>query len=159
MKWQRLKTPARAQAVWIPIFSHLFSEEMTCCGSKNDFFKKSGGLLFSAKVQKDPGSSEIGRNLHKIQKRSPKAAATKRELICVSHVVYYLSGCFSQLSISHFGSCFTKKPDFGTSKMEKGLFMIQNKNRPPWHSSPSQKSRACPIWPCSDKLWHAHGRI
>jgi hypothetical protein len=63
--------------VRIPIFPHLFSEEMTCCGSKNDFCKKSGGLLFSAKVQNHPGSSKIDRNLHKIQKISPKAAATK----------------------------------------------------------------------------------
>jgi hypothetical protein len=68
---------------------------MTCCRSKNDFFKKSGGLLFSAKVQNHPGSNEIGRNLNKIQKMPLKAAATKRELICVSQVVYYLCGVFS----------------------------------------------------------------
>jgi hypothetical protein len=67
---------------------------MTCCGSKNDFYKKSSGLLFSAKVQNHPGSSEIGRNLHKIQKIPLKVAATKRELICVSQVVYYLCGVF-----------------------------------------------------------------
>jgi hypothetical protein len=73
----------------------MFSEEMICCGSKNDFCKKSGGLLFSAKVQNHPGSNEIGMNLHKIQKIPPKVAATKRELICVSQVVYYLCGVFS----------------------------------------------------------------
>jgi hypothetical protein len=83
------------QAVRIPLFPHLFSKEMTCCGSKNDFCKKSGGLLFSTKVQNHPGSSEIGRNLHKIQKIPLKAATTKRELICVSQVVYYLCGVFS----------------------------------------------------------------
>jgi hypothetical protein len=49
----------------------------------------------SAKVQNHPGSSEIGRNLHKIQKIPPKAAATKQELICVSQVVNYLCGVFS----------------------------------------------------------------
>jgi hypothetical protein len=38
------------------------------------FTKKSGGLLFSAKVQNLLGSSEIGRNLRKIQKIPPKAA-------------------------------------------------------------------------------------
>jgi hypothetical protein len=65
MKWQRPKTPARAQAVRIPIFPHLFSEEMTCCGSKNDFCKKSGGLIFSAKMQNHSGSNEISRNLQK----------------------------------------------------------------------------------------------
>jgi hypothetical protein len=48
-----------------------------CCGSKNDCFEKLGGLLFTAKVENHPGSSEIGRNLHKIQKIPLKAAATK----------------------------------------------------------------------------------
>jgi hypothetical protein len=47
-------------------------------------------------------------------------------------------GCFSQLSISRFGSRFTKKPDFGTLKMEKALFMGRNKNQPPWRSRPSK---------------------
>jgi hypothetical protein len=68
-------------------------------------------------------------------------------------------GCFPQLSISRFSSCFTKKPDFDTPKMEKALFVVQNENRPPWRSSPSQGPRACPIWPCSDKLCNVHGRI
>jgi hypothetical protein len=68
-------------------------------------------------------------------------------------------GCFSQLLIWRFGSCFTKKPDFGTPKMTKALFVGQNGNRPPWRSSPSQGTRACLIWPRSEKLCHAHGRI
>jgi hypothetical protein len=72
----------------------MFSEEITCCGSKNNFYKNSGGLLFSAKVQNHTGSDEIGRNLRKIQKIPQKAAATKRELICVSQGVYYLCGVF-----------------------------------------------------------------
>jgi hypothetical protein len=41
--------------------------------AKNDFYKKSRSLLFSAKVQNHPCSSEIGRNLRKIQKIPPKA--------------------------------------------------------------------------------------
>jgi hypothetical protein len=68
-------------------------------------------------------------------------------------------GCFPQLSISRFGSCFTKKPDFGTLKMAKALFVVRNENWHPWRSSPSQGPRTCPIWPRSDKLCHAHGRI
>jgi hypothetical protein len=68
-------------------------------------------------------------------------------------------GCFFQLSISRFDSCFTKKPDFGTSKMEKVLFVGRNENRPLWRSSPSQVPRACPMWPCFEKLCHGHGRI
>jgi hypothetical protein len=55
----------------------MFSEEMTCCGFKNDFYTKLGGLLFSAKVQNHPCSSEIGRNMCKIPKIPPKAAQQK----------------------------------------------------------------------------------
>jgi hypothetical protein len=51
-----------------------------------------------------------------------------------------------------------KKPDFSTLKMEKAHFVGRNKNRPPWRSSPSHGTRACPIWPCSDKLWHDQGQ-
>jgi hypothetical protein len=40
-------------------------------------------------------------------------------------------------------SRFTKKPDFGASKMEKALFVGRNKNRLPWRSSPSQGPHAC----------------
>jgi hypothetical protein len=36
-------------------------------------------------------------------------------------------GCSSQLSISRFGSRFTKKPDFGTLKIEKAFFVGGNK--------------------------------
>jgi hypothetical protein len=71
-----------------------FIKEMTCCGSKKDFCKKLGGLLFSAKVQNHLDSSKIGRNMRKIQKIPSKAAATKQELICISQVVYYLCGVF-----------------------------------------------------------------
>jgi hypothetical protein len=45
------------------------------------FCKKSGGLVFSAKVQNYPDSNEIGRNLHKIQNIPSKAAAIKRALL------------------------------------------------------------------------------
>jgi hypothetical protein len=51
----------------------MFSDEMTCCGSKIDFYKKSGGLHFSAKVQNHPYSNKIGKNLRKIQNIPPKA--------------------------------------------------------------------------------------
>jgi hypothetical protein len=92
----------------------MFSEEMTCCGSKNDFYKKLGGLLFSAKVQNHPGSNEIGRNLHKIQKHLRRLCNKTRADMRISMVSTIYVGCFSQLSISRFGSCFTKKPYFGT---------------------------------------------
>jgi hypothetical protein len=53
----------------------------------------------------------------------------------------------------------TKKPDFGTPKIEKAIFLGQNENRPPWRSLPSQGPRACPIWRGSDKLCHGHARF
>jgi hypothetical protein len=124
------------------------------------FAKKSGGLLFSAKVQNHLGSSEISRNLHKIQKIPPKAAATKRELICVSQVVYYLcGGVFPSFQFRVSVAASQKKLDFDTPKMEKALFVVRNENQPLWRYSPSQWPRACPIWHRSDKLCHAHGRI
>jgi hypothetical protein len=67
--------------------------------------------------------------------------------------------CFSQLLISRFRSRFTKKPYFGTPKIEKALFVSRNENRPPWRYSPFRRPHACPIWPRSDKLCHAQSRI
>jgi hypothetical protein len=121
--------------------------------------KKSGGLLFSAKVQNHPGSTEIGRNLRKIQKYLWRLPQQNESWYVYPRVSTIYVGCFSKLSISCFGSCFTKKPYFGTLKKEKALFMGRNENWPPWHSSPSQGSRARPIWPRSDKLCQAAGRI
>jgi hypothetical protein len=66
--------------------------------------------------------------LSKIDKISPKATATKRELICISPGVYYLCGVFFPAFDIAFGSCITKKPYFGTLKMEKALFVGRNKN-------------------------------
>jgi hypothetical protein len=68
-------------------------------------------------------------------------------------------GHFPQLSILRFGSCFTKKHNFGTPKMEKALFVVRNENWLSWRSLPSQGPPACLIWPRSNKLCHAHGRI
>jgi hypothetical protein len=39
--------------------------------------------------------------------------------MCIPRVSTIYVGCFSQLSISRFGSRFTKKPYFGTLKMKK----------------------------------------
>jgi hypothetical protein len=64
------------------------------------FFQKIRSFLISAKVQTHPGSIEIGRSLHKIQKMTPKVCVTKRELICVSQVVYIICvECCSLLSV------------------------------------------------------------
>jgi hypothetical protein len=43
----------------------------------------------------------------------------------------FMWGYYIQLSISRFGSRFTKKPDFDTLKMQKALFVRRNKNRHP----------------------------
>jgi hypothetical protein len=50
---------------------------MTCFEFKNDFCKKLRAhlILIRAKGQTHPGSSEIGRSLHKIQKITPKVYA------------------------------------------------------------------------------------
>jgi hypothetical protein len=65
---------------------------MTCCGSENDFCKKLGARLIRAKGQTHPSSNKIGRGLRKIQKITLKVWVTKKELICVPHVVNYLCG-------------------------------------------------------------------
>jgi hypothetical protein len=156
----------------------MFSEEMTCCGSKNDFYKKSGGLLFSAKVQNHPCSSEIGRELAQNSKNSSKGCATKRELIFVSpgcllfmwgvfpSFRYRISVAASQknpISFVCLGAYQAhrsiKKPYFGTLKMEKALFVGRNENRPVCYSFTSQGTRTCLIWPRSNKLYYAHGQI
>jgi hypothetical protein len=80
--------------------------------------------------------------------------------MCIPRVSTIYVGCFSQLLMSRFGSRFTKKPYFGTTlKMEKTLFVGRNENWPVWRSFTSQGTCTCPIWPRSDKLCHAHGRI
>jgi hypothetical protein len=66
---------------------------------------------------------EIGRSLRKIQNIPPKVCAMKREMICISEVVYYLCGCYAQIMICHFGSCLTTKPDLGNPKIKKALFV------------------------------------
>jgi hypothetical protein len=65
---------------------------MTCCGSENDFCKKLGAHLIRAKGQTHPGSNEIDMSLCKIQNITLKVCALKRELICVSQMIYYLCG-------------------------------------------------------------------
>jgi hypothetical protein len=65
---------------------------MMYCGSKNNFYKKSGACLITAEVQTHPGSTKIGSSLREIQNILTKGSAIKRELICVSQVVYYLCG-------------------------------------------------------------------
>jgi hypothetical protein len=128
---------------------------MTYCGSKYNFFKKnSEACLITAKVQIQPGSSEIGRSLRKIQNIPPKVSQQNESGYMYPRWSIIYVGCSSQLSISRFGSRFTKKPNFGTLKIEKVLFMGENKNRSPWDSLPSQWPRACPIWSHSDKLCH-----
>jgi hypothetical protein len=89
------KLPLVPRRCGFPFFPTCLVKKWHVADPKIIFAKKLGGLVFSAKVQNHPGSSEIGKNLHKIQKIYLKAAATKRELICVSQVVYYLCGVFS----------------------------------------------------------------
>jgi hypothetical protein len=66
----------------------------------------------------------------------------------------FMWGVFPSFRFRVLVAASQKKPNFGTPKMEKTLFMVRNENRPPWRSSPSQGPRAC-----SDKLCHAHDQI
>jgi hypothetical protein len=93
-----------------------------CCGSKNDFCENSGGLLFCAKVQTHPGSSEIGRSLRKIQYIHPKVVETKRDLICVSQEVYYLCGVFSPNFWFPISVAASQKTQFRHSENGKSTF-------------------------------------
>jgi hypothetical protein len=108
--------------------------------------------LYTTIEQTHSGSSGIDRSLHKIWNIPLKGATTKRELISVSQVVYYLSGVLCLPSDFVFRYLPHKKPDFGTPKMEKPLFVGQNKIQPPWRFSPSHGPRTCLIWPRVDKL-------
>jgi hypothetical protein len=95
----------------------------------------------------------------KFKKYLQRLCNKTRADMCIPRVSTIYVGCFSKLSISRFGSRFTKKPYFGTLKMEKTLFVGQNENWPMWRSLTSQGTCTCLIWPSSDKLCHAHGRI
>jgi hypothetical protein len=106
------------------------------------FSKNQELVLYSAKVQTHPDSSKIGRSLRKIQNIPPTVVAMNRELICVSQVVY-LCGVLCLAFDFAFWQRHHKKPDFGTTKMEKALFVRRNKNQPTWRSSPSQGTCAC----------------
>jgi hypothetical protein len=72
-----------------------FIKETTCCGSKNYFCKKLGGLLFSAKLQNHPGSNEIGRNLRKIKNTSEGCWNKTRDDMCILGGLVFMWGVFS----------------------------------------------------------------
>jgi hypothetical protein len=91
IKWQWMKTPARGQAVQSPARTSKISEEMMCCNPKMIFFLKNQEcVLISAKVQTYPASNKNGKSLRKILNIPWKGCASKKELICISKVVYYL---------------------------------------------------------------------
>jgi hypothetical protein len=133
---------------------------MTSCGSKNDFYKKkSGACLITAKVQTYPSSSKIDRSLHRIQKYTSEGFHNEtRADMCIPGGLLFMWGVVSSFRFRVSIAASHKKPDFSISKMEKTLFVGRNKNRLPWHSSPSKGPHACSIWPCFDKLCHDQSR-
>jgi hypothetical protein len=153
------KLPLAPRKCGVSFSPHLFSEEMTYCEPKNDFCKKSGGLLFSAKVQNHSVLAKSAETYAKFKNNLRRLPQWNESSYAYSRWSNIYMWCFSQLLFSRFRSRFTKKPYFGTLKMEKVLFVGRNENRPPWRSSPSRRPCACPIWPCSDKLCHAQSRI
>jgi hypothetical protein len=66
---------------------------MIYCGSENDFCKKLGARLISAKGQTHPDSSEIGMSLCKIQKITLKVCAMKQRAdICIPSGLLFMWG-------------------------------------------------------------------
>jgi hypothetical protein len=122
MKWQRPKTPARAQAVRIPLFSHLFSEEMTCCRSKMIFAKNQEVYFLALKCKTTPVPAKSVGTCTKFKKYLWRLPQQNESWYAYPRWSTIYVGCFLELSISRFGSCFIKKPDFGTPKMESDSF-------------------------------------
>jgi hypothetical protein len=58
----------------------------------------------------------------KFKKHLRRLCNKMRADMCISMVSTIYVGCFSQLSIWHFGSCFTKKTLFWHSKNGKSTF-------------------------------------
>jgi hypothetical protein len=86
------------------------------------FEKKSEACLITAKVQIQPGSSEIGRSLRKIQNIPPKVSQRNESWYMYPRWSIIYVGWSSQLSISRFGSRFIKKTQFWHSENRKGTF-------------------------------------
>jgi hypothetical protein len=117
--------------VRIPVFPHLFSKEMTCCGSKNDFCKKLGGLLFSAKVQNHPGSSEIGWNLHKIKKNTFKGCRNKtRADMRIPGGLLFMWGVFPSFRFRVLVAASQKNPILVLRKWQKHFSWCETKIGP-----------------------------
>jgi hypothetical protein len=160
MKWRRTKTPTRGEAVRSPLFSPLFSEEMTCCGSKNDFFAKNLEVYFLAlKYKTTPVLAKLAGTCTKFKKYLRRLLQQNESFYAYSRMSTIYLGCFPSFRFRVSVAASPKNPIVAPWKWKKALLVGRNENRPPWHSSPSQGQCACPIWPCSNKLCHAHGRI
>jgi hypothetical protein len=155
MDWRRTKTPAHGQAARSPLSPLLFSEEMTCCGSKNDFCKKSGGLLFSAKVQNHPVPAKSAGTCAKFKKYyRNKTRADMR----IPSGLLFMWGVFPTFRFRVSVATSQKNPISALQKWKKHFSWDQTKiglRGIPRHP----KGHTCLIWPRSDKLCHAHDRI
>jgi hypothetical protein len=66
--------------------------------------------------------------------------------MCIPCGLLFMWGVAPRFLFRVLGAASQEKPDFGTLKMEKSLFMGRNQNRLLWRSSPSQGPRTCLIW-------------
>jgi hypothetical protein len=98
-------------------------------------FTKNQEVYFLAlKCKTTPVPAKSVGTCAKFKKYLQRLRNRMRADMCIPSVSIIYVGCFFQLSISRFGSRFTKKPYFGTLKKEKALSVGQNENRPLWRS-------------------------
>jgi hypothetical protein len=123
-------------------------------------FTKNQEVYFLAlKCKTTPVPAKSAGTCAKFKKYLRRLRNKTRADMCIPECLLFMWGVFPSFRYRISVAASQKKPYFGTLKMEKALFVGRNENRPPWRSSLSQGPRACPIWPRSDKLCHAHGRI
>jgi hypothetical protein len=151
-----LSRPGGAES---PFFPWSLVKKWHIADLKMIFTKNQVVYFLALKCKTTPVPTKSAGTCAKFKKYLQRLRNKTRADMCIPRVSTIYVGCFSQLSISRFGSRFTKKPYFGTLKMEKALSVGRNENWPLWRSFTSQGTRTCPIWSRSDKLCHAHGRI
>jgi hypothetical protein len=78
-----------------PFFSLTFSEEMTCCGSKNDFYKKLGGLFLALKCKTNHVPAKSVGTCAKFKKYLQSLRNKMRADMCIPRVSTIYVGCFS----------------------------------------------------------------
>jgi hypothetical protein len=106
---------------------------------KNDFFfQKSGACLIYCESANPP---RFQRNRQELA-HNPKYTSDgcRNEMRTDMHIrggLLFIWGAMTSFQFFFSVVASQKKPDFGTLKMEKALFMGRNENQPLWRSSSS----------------------